>query len=61
MCNKTISDGRWLFKFPKNYTHNWIFAVDRGPTWTPKQSSRLCSDHFPQVFRVVKKKVYDVI
>lgn len=54
MCNKTIYDGVWLFKFPKNYNHNWIFAVDRGPTWTPKQYSRLCSDHFLQVYILYK-------
>ena len=49
MCNKTVVHGVKLFKFPKNYTHNWILAVDRGPNWTPSPCSSLCSDHFPQV------------
>ena len=49
MCSKTIEHGVRLFQFPKNYSHNWIFAVDRGPTWTPNTNSRLCSDHFPEV------------
>ena len=53
MCGKTLEDGIKLFQFPENYTHNWIFAVDRGPTWTPDTNSRLCSDHFPQV--IIKK------
>ena len=53
MCGKTLEDGIKLFQFPENYTHNWIFAVDRGPNWTPDTNSRLCSDHFPQV--IIKK------
>ena len=50
MCNKTFIHGIELFKFPKNCSHNWIFAVDRGPSWKPKATSRLCSHHFPQVY-----------
>ena len=53
MCNKTKKDGVSLHEFPEHYTQPWIIAVDLGPTWIPKHTSRICSDHF----HVVKLKI----
>ena len=49
MCSKTYNDGVELYNFPEDYNPSWILAVNRGPTWTPKPTSQLCSDHFHEV------------
>ncbi len=46
-CDGNSNDMNLLFfKFPPNYSKQWIEVVGREEGWLPKKNTKMCSKHF---------------